>query len=89
MGFAYIYGMNKENHNTNKENEMKTTRIQIEGDHGILAIINRCEQESGEHLNKRYVDTVNGLGGAARRAKVMSVDAQGNVSHDTITYGVA
>ena len=22
MGFAYIYGMNKENHNTNKENEM-------------------------------------------------------------------
>ena len=29
MGIAYIYGMNKENHNMNKENEMSKAQVQM------------------------------------------------------------
>jgi hypothetical protein len=61
----------------------ETTRIQFEGDSGIIAILNRGTQEHGEHINRRYCETIN-ANPAITRAKVMGIDSKGNVVHETI-----
>ena len=63
---------------------MRTTRVQIEGTEGILAILNRASQETAQHFNSRTIDKLNELQPQAVRMKLMGQDNAGHVQHDTV-----
>ena len=62
---------------------MRTTRIQIEGDNGILAILNRASAETSSDFTMRYIAKVDNLAGA-RRVKFMGADIDGIAEHTTV-----
>lgn len=66
-----------------EEKTMRTTRIQIEGDNGILAILNRASSETSSDFTMRYIATIDNLAGA-RRVKFMGTDIDGRTEHATV-----
>jgi hypothetical protein len=59
------------------------TRVQFEGDSGILATLVKQEYELSANFNKRYVAKCNELNGLCTRVKVMEQTPE-SVSHETI-----